>query len=68
MRPERVWIENVQPFAHNVLLRHAVLEHERPKLDRYSSHLLLSAYAVDLDEATGALSKHLDDLLCRSGA
>src|SRR5918995_1168865 len=28
MRPERVWIENVQPFAHNVLLRHAVFENE----------------------------------------
>ncbi len=43
---------------HDLAVDDAVLEHERPKLDRYSSHLFLSAYAVDLDEVTGTLSKH----------
>ncbi|GIH03735.1 magnesium transporter CorA [Rhizocola hellebori] len=42
---------------HDLAIEDAVLEHERPKLDRYGSHLFLSAYSVKLDEASGALSK-----------
>jgi magnesium transporter len=33
-----------------------VHEHERPKLDRYRSHLFLAAYAVHLDTETGQLA------------
>src|SRR4029453_1936492 len=29
--------------------------HERPKLDRYQDHAFLTAYAVDLEPATGRL-------------
>jgi magnesium transporter len=31
-------------------------EHQRPKLDRYRSHLFLSAYAVSVDPATGMVT------------
>jgi magnesium transporter len=41
---------------HPVAVEDAVHEHERPKLDRYRSHLFLAAYAVSLDVATGELA------------
>ena len=41
---------------HTLAVEDAVTEHERPKLDRYDSHLYISAYAVTLDRASGALS------------
>jgi len=41
---------------HELAVEDALHESERPKLDRYATHLLLSAYAVTLDP-TGA---HLD--------
>jgi magnesium transporter len=34
----------------------AVAEHERPKLDRYRSHLFLNAYGARLDPGTGELA------------
>ena len=34
----------------------AVAEHERPKLDRYRSHLFLNAYGARLDAGTGELA------------
>jgi len=40
---------------HPVAVEDAVHEHERPKLDRYRSHLFLLAYAVQLDEKSGEL-------------
>ena len=33
-----------------------MLDHERPKLDRYRSHLFLTAYGVQLDTGTGELA------------
>src|SRR5207237_10420568 len=33
----------------------AVSRHERPKADRYRTHLFVNSYAVDLDRDTGAL-------------
>jgi len=36
----------------------AVSPRERPKLDRYDSHLFLNAYAVTLDEVSGELATH----------
>ncbi len=41
---------------HPVAVEDAVFLHERPKLDRYRSYLLLDAYAVHLDAATGELA------------
>jgi magnesium transporter len=41
---------------HPVAVEDAVQEHERPKLDRYRSHLFLAAYGVHLDTVTGELS------------
>jgi magnesium transporter len=41
---------------HPVAVEDAVHEHERPKLDRYRSHLFLAAYAVKLDTVTGELA------------
>jgi magnesium transporter len=41
---------------HPLAVEDAVHDHERPKLDRYSDHLLLSAYAAELDTSTGTLA------------
>jgi magnesium transporter len=41
---------------HPVAVEDAVMEHERPKLDRYRSHLFLTAYGVKLDSASGELA------------
>jgi magnesium transporter len=41
---------------HPVAIEDALYMHERPKLDRYRSHLFLAAYAVHLDQATGELA------------
>lgn len=63
-----VWLDFCRPSAqdlttieeelslHSLALEDAVAEHERPKLDRYDSHLYLSAYAVSLDRRSGALA------------
>jgi magnesium transporter len=42
---------------HSLAIEDAVDRHERPKLDRYDSHLYLSAYQVRLDRESGALSR-----------
>jgi magnesium transporter len=42
--------------VHPLAVEDAVHDHERPKLDRYHDHLLLSAYAAQLDTSTGMLS------------
>jgi magnesium transporter len=41
---------------HPVAVEDAVHEHERPKLDRYRSHLFLLAYGVKFDAQTGELA------------
>ena len=41
---------------HPLAVEDAGLEHQRPKLDRYGSHLFLTAYAAKLDTATGELA------------
>ncbi|GAA2042941.1 magnesium transporter CorA family protein [Catenulispora yoronensis] len=65
-----VWFDLCEPTAedlaavseelglHPLAVEDAVHVHQRPKLDRYASHLFLTAYAVDLDEYTGQLVKH----------
>ncbi len=40
---------------HRLAVEDAVQERQRPKLDRYDSHLFVTAYAVALDMATGEL-------------
>jgi magnesium transporter len=41
---------------HPLAVEDAVHEHQRAKLDRYRDHLLLSAYAADLDTDSGELA------------
>jgi magnesium transporter len=43
---------------HPLAVEDALHEHQRPKLDRYDSHLFVTAYAVKLDTATGELDAH----------
>jgi magnesium transporter len=45
---------------HPLAIEDAVNEHQRPKLDRYDSHLFMSAYSVTLDTASGEL--HASDI------
>jgi magnesium transporter len=40
---------------HPLAIEDAVYEHERPKLDRYRSHLFMTAYGARLDTVTGRL-------------
>jgi magnesium transporter len=62
-----VWFDLCQPTMedlaaiseelglHPLAVEDAVHEHQRPKLDRYASHLFVTAYAVALDTVTGEL-------------
>jgi magnesium transporter len=62
-----VWFDLCKPTAdelaavseelglHPLAVEDAVHEHQRPKLDRYASHLFVTFYAVALDTATGQL-------------
>jgi magnesium transporter len=40
---------------HPLAVEDAVQERQRPKVDRYASHLFVTSYAVTLDEVTGQL-------------
>lgn len=63
-----VWLDMCAPDAedlatiseelnlHQLAVEDAIQEHQRPKLDRYDSHLFVTAYEVALDVATGELS------------
>jgi magnesium transporter len=63
-----VWLDYCEPTRadlatiaeelqlHPLAVEDAVNEHQRPKLDRYDSHLFLSAYVVRLDAQSGQLS------------
>ena len=74
-----VWLDYCSPTSeelasigeefhlHPLAVEDAVTDHERPKIDRYDSHLFLSAYAVELDSATGILSSsELDAFVMRN--
>ena len=69
LEPEcTVWVDFTNPTRkdlaaleeelglHRLAVEDAVNEFDRPKLDRYDTHLFLAAYAVSLDEKTGTLS------------
>src|SRR5947209_1202958 len=62
-----VWFDMCKPDAaelaaiseelglHALAVEDAIAEHQRPKLDRYESHLFVTAYAVALDTVSGQL-------------
>jgi magnesium transporter len=62
-----VWLDYCEPTGeelatiseelklHPLAVEDAVTEHQRPKLDRYESHLFVSAYSLHLDVASGEL-------------
>jgi magnesium transporter len=62
-----IWFDMCEPTAedlavisdelglHPLAVEDAVAEHQRPKLDRYESHLFVTSYAVALDTTTGEL-------------
>jgi magnesium transporter len=65
-----VWFDLCEPTAadlesireelglHELAVEDALAEYERPKLDRYKTHLFLAAYSVALDTVTGELASH----------
>jgi magnesium transporter len=64
---EYVWLDYCEPTQadlatiadelslHPLAVEDAVHEHQRPKLDRYDTHLFLNAYTVTLDRVSGEL-------------
>jgi magnesium transporter len=62
-----VWLDYCEPtraelatiseelHLHPLAVEDAVTEHQRPKMDRYDSHLFVSAYSLHLDTASGEL-------------
>jgi magnesium transporter len=65
-----VWFDLLEPTAaelesireelglHELAVEDALAAYERPKLDRYKTHLFLAAYSVALDATTGELASH----------
>jgi magnesium transporter len=64
-----VWVDVCEPDAddisaiaeelqlHRLAVEDAVAEHQRPKLDRYRTHLFVTGYSVSLDAASGRLAQ-----------
>ncbi len=75
-----VWFDLCRPTAdelaaiseelglHPLAIEDAVNEHQRPKLDRYASHLFVTAYAVALDTRSGELQAREVDAFITSHA
>jgi len=57
-RPDELHIISDELNLSSLAVEDAVSPRERPKLDRYPSHLFLNAYAVTLDGDTGELTSH----------
>ena len=65
-----IWLDMLDPTAeeldqlgeelglHSLAIEDAVHAHERPKLDRYPSHLLFNAYSVSSEQGSGVLEAH----------
>jgi magnesium transporter len=53
--PEDFALASIEFGLHELAVEDALHESQRPKLDRYTSHLFLSAYAVALDHRATAL-------------
>src|SRR5215470_13940105 len=54
--PEDMEVLSEEFVLHPLAVEDAVNERQRPKLDRYRSHLFMTAYAAKLDTATGELA------------
>jgi magnesium transporter len=64
-----IWADFVSPGAsdlaaieeelslHPLAIEDAVHDHQRPKIDRYDTHLFLASYSTEFDEMTGELSR-----------
>ncbi len=64
-----VWADFVSPSAadlatieeelslHPLAVEDAITDHQRPKIDRYDTHLFLAAYSTNFDDRTGELTK-----------
>jgi magnesium transporter len=62
-----VWVDICEPdeadlaaiaeelHLHRLAVEDAIAEHQRPKLDRYDTHLFVTGYAVRLDHSSGRL-------------
>jgi magnesium transporter len=65
-----VWFDLCEPTAadlesireelglHELAVEDALADYERPKLDRYKTHLFVAAYSVALDTVSGELASH----------
>ncbi len=53
--PEQLTVLETEFGLHKLAIEDALCEAQRTKLDRYSSHLFLSAYSVSFDEDSGEL-------------
>jgi magnesium transporter len=53
--PEQLTVLETEFGLHKLAIEDALYEAQRTKLDRYSSHLFLSAYSVSFDEDSGEL-------------
>jgi len=54
--PDDLEVLSAEFGLHPVAIEDAVVEHERPKLDRYNGYLFLAAYGVSLDSVSGELA------------
>ncbi|MBL7502579.1 magnesium transporter CorA family protein [Frankia sp. CNm7] len=57
-RPDELSVISEELGLSSLAVEDAVSPRERPKLDRYPSHLFLNAYAVVFDTETGQLTTH----------
>jgi magnesium transporter len=75
-----VWLDYCEPTAkelatiaeelqlHPLAVEDAVNEHQRPKLDRYDTHLFMSVYALSLDTRSGQLQRSEIDVFITRNA
>ncbi|MEO6941459.1 MAG: magnesium transporter CorA family protein [Terrimesophilobacter sp.] len=54
--PEELALIEDELGLHPLAIEDALHDHQRPKLDRYDTHLFIAAYAVTLDPVSGALT------------
>jgi magnesium transporter len=56
--PQQLTVLETEFHLHALAIEDAVSESQRTKLDRYRTHLFLSAYSVTLDEESGELASN----------
>jgi magnesium transporter len=57
-RPDELHVISEELNLSSLAVEDAVSPRERPKLDRYDTHLFLNAYSVTFDQKTGQLATH----------